>query len=219
MLEFNQHGKSRRLNVTGLNDPEENIRPEDRIEEIVAPFWKSMGDALLESSPRPVRTADEMVSQPVGKRTRQAPRKRIAQPRPASSRMPRWMALALVAVALAMGAVLGSHLAPSAPVLPEFHYVRFTLQNEQATSVAVAGDFNNWNHQDYQMAHRMASGLWELWLRVPTGRHRYVFVVDNSVRIPDPASAETVPDGRGGLVSVLHVPAPNAKAAAISDVE
>lgn len=74
-------------------------------------------------------------------------------------------------------------------------------------TVVVAGSFNNW-------AATAAEGAWPMTYsavhqaffikhQVADGNHTYKFVVDGNTWVPDPENGNTVPDGFGGINSVL----------------
>jgi hypothetical protein len=81
---------------------------------------------------------------------------------------------------------------------------RFALVAPRATSVAVVGDFNDWDPQ----ASRLRSGrngTWTLELALPPGSHRYAFVVDGTHWLPDPASGATIADDFGDGNSIVTI--------------
>jgi len=81
--------------------------------------------------------------------------------------------------------------------------VAFALDMPEATSVAVAGTFNNWSPDQTPM-RRERSGKWKAVVFLPSGRHEYRFVVDGRW-ISDPAASETVGNSYGSTNSVLAV--------------
>lgn len=81
--------------------------------------------------------------------------------------------------------------------------VMFLYENESASSVCVAGDFNAWETR----AHCMMKGDngWKLGVELPSGRYCYVFVVDGDRWVPDPGALLHEENGFGGESSVLIV--------------
>jgi 1,4-alpha-glucan branching enzyme len=75
--------------------------------------------------------------------------------------------------------------------------------NSTAQKVCVAGDFNHWS-PDTNPLSRTASGLWELQMQLPTGRHEYLFTVDGRW-VPDPKAVISAPNQYGGRNSVMLV--------------
>jgi len=72
---------------------------------------------------------------------------------------------------------------------------------QQAASVCLAGNFNNWDRQKIRM-QRVATG-WALDAFIGAGTHLYKYVVDGSW-LTDPGNAERLPDGHDGFNSVLR---------------
>lgn len=78
----------------------------------------------------------------------------------------------------------------------------FLNTHRNARKVAVAGTFNNWQSDlDYL---EWADDRWEIKLELPSGKHHYKFVVDNSW-ITDPSNPIQEYDTRGNINSVIVV--------------
>ncbi len=86
------------------------------------------------------------------------------------------------------------------PPLPR---VRFACKHPTATSVFVAGTFNQW-HPTATPLQPVGDGSWAVELELPPGVYEYRFIVDG-VWQHDPAAAEQVPNPFGGLNSVVTV--------------
>jgi hypothetical protein len=82
--------------------------------------------------------------------------------------------------------------------------VTFVFLAPQAQSVALAGDFNDWDASRVLM-QREASGLWTVDLPLTPGRYRYVFVVDGRRFVADPSAPRAVGDDFGTPTSVVTV--------------
>jgi hypothetical protein len=82
--------------------------------------------------------------------------------------------------------------------------VTFVLLAPQARSVALAGDFNDWDASRVLM-RREASGLWTVDVPLTPGRYRYVFVVDGRRFVADPAAPRAAGDDFGTPTSVVTV--------------
>lgn len=76
----------------------------------------------------------------------------------------------------------------------------------KATSVCIAGSFNDWRPSTTPMLH-MSHDRWVKELSLPPGRYEYRFVVDGEW-ICDPAATEKVPNPFGGCNAVLVVGGP-----------
>jgi 1,4-alpha-glucan branching enzyme len=84
--------------------------------------------------------------------------------------------------------------------------VPLSLRAPAAVSVAVAGTFNRWDPGSHRLAGPGPDGRWTITLSLPPGRYEYLFLVNGSAWVPDPA-APSADDGLGGRNSVLTVPA------------
>lgn len=83
--------------------------------------------------------------------------------------------------------------------------VHFTFDHPTATSVCVAGTFNDWHPTTKAMQMQaVGSGHWLKEAFLPPGDYEYCLVVDGQW-IPDPLAPKTVPNPFGGKNSVLHV--------------
>jgi len=82
--------------------------------------------------------------------------------------------------------------------------VTFVLVAPEARSVALAGDFNDWDSARMLM-RREASGLWTVDVLLTPGRYRYVFVVDGRRFVADPAAPRAAGDDFGTPTSVVTV--------------
>lgn len=85
--------------------------------------------------------------------------------------------------------------------------VEFVLHAPDARSVAVAGDFNDWNATVTPLARRH-DGLWVARVPLPAGRYEYTFVVDGATWMPDPAAPAAPGGDFGATNSVLVVGGP-----------
>jgi len=82
--------------------------------------------------------------------------------------------------------------------------VQFVLVAPDAKSVALVGDFNDWDAATTPL-HRAAAGTWSAALRLAPGRHRYAFVVDGVRWIADPTAPPAPDDDFGSPGSVVTV--------------
>lgn len=92
--------------------------------------------------------------------------------------------------------------------------VRFEFKHSTASTVCVAGSFNEW-HPENKSLHPIGSGHWLRETNLPPGTYQYCLVVDGEW-MPDPLAKETVPNPFGGRNSVLNV-FPSAEAAHRAD--
>ncbi len=84
--------------------------------------------------------------------------------------------------------------------------VVFVFHYDDATSVSVAGDFNNWSLHQVKLGQD-DRGLWQGEMSVPPpGRYNYKFVVNDGQRwLEDPSNCVKQQDNFGGVNSVLIV--------------
>ena len=81
--------------------------------------------------------------------------------------------------------------------------VVFELKAPTATSVAVSGDFNNWDPKGLPLKKKR-SGIWSVELSLQPGRYEYKFIVDGEWKI-DPENKLTSPNPFGTENSVKEV--------------
>ncbi|HET8655157.1 MAG TPA: glycogen-binding domain-containing protein [Longimicrobiaceae bacterium] len=91
--------------------------------------------------------------------------------------------------------------ATSAPAV----YVQFRLDAAQAHSVSLAGSFSAWRPS--VELHQVADGVWSASVPLTPGVYDYLFLVDGSRWVPDPA-APSVADDFGGTNSRLFLANP-----------
>lgn len=80
--------------------------------------------------------------------------------------------------------------------------VAFQLKADTGSKVFVAGTFNNWDAGKNKLTEK--NGSFSTALYLPAGKHEYKFVV-NGNWIADANCPNWVPDGHGGLNSVIEV--------------
>jgi chromosome partitioning protein len=81
--------------------------------------------------------------------------------------------------------------------------VIFVASYPQASSVKIAGDFNNWQPEKNPMK-KTEDGTWHARIPLVKGTYHYRFVVDGNW-LHDPYNDATEPNPYGGLNSVLKV--------------
>lgn len=86
---------------------------------------------------------------------------------------------------------------------PQLDPVRFEFTHPTATTVCVAGTFNDWQ-PEAKLMHPLGDGRWLKETVLPPGTYEYRLVVDGQW-IADPLAKETVPNPFGGMNSVLKV--------------
>lgn len=94
--------------------------------------------------------------------------------------------------------------------------VRFEFTDLTATTVSVAGNFNDWQ-SDTKHMHPIGSGHWLKETALVPGTYEYCLVVDGQWK-PDPQARESVPNPYGGRNSILVVSS-SPEAAHLADAE
>lgn len=84
--------------------------------------------------------------------------------------------------------------------------VRFEFTHPTASTVCVAGTFNDWSAEAKPM-HPLGEGRWLKETVLSPGAYEYLLVVDGRW-ILDPLARESVPNPFGGRNSILRVASP-----------
>jgi 1,4-alpha-glucan branching enzyme len=98
------------------------------------------------------------------------------------------------------------------PLMP----ITFSFTHPTATTVCVAGTFNNWQPEAKPL-HNCGEGRWQKETVLAPGTYEYCLGVDGQW-IPDPLARETVPNPFGGRNSLLKV-ASSPEAAHLAEAE
>jgi len=83
-------------------------------------------------------------------------------------------------------------------------YVQFVITAPEAGSVALAGDFNEWD-PSIELSDPDMDGVWSARVALEAGVHEYMFVIDGTEWRPDPHALSWTEDGFGRRNSVLAV--------------
>lgn len=82
--------------------------------------------------------------------------------------------------------------------------VVFSVSAEPGSTVAVSGDFNNWDANGRPMEDKLGDGNYVATILLAPGVYEYKFIVNGTWSI-DPNNTEWVQNTFGTLNSVLHV--------------
>ncbi|MCK4236211.1 MAG: isoamylase early set domain-containing protein, partial [Candidatus Krumholzibacteria bacterium] len=82
--------------------------------------------------------------------------------------------------------------------------VLLNLDRPDAFEVCIIGSFNNWEPDSTPMK-KNEDGLWTVSIFLTPGRYPYKFLINRKIKIIDPHSMITEPDGFGGVNSILVV--------------
>lgn len=101
----------------------------------------------------------------------------------------------------------GRHFSPQYQTItePAVASHRFVIQQPGTRQVEITGTFTNW--QRVPLVPTGSSGYWEITLAVPSGEHRYTFIVDGDKVLPDPTVVAGETDDFGTINSILRVEA------------
>lgn len=86
----------------------------------------------------------------------------------------------------------------------EVVYVQFLLEAPTATSVAVAGDFTDWQPA-FTLEDLDGDGVWSGRIPIRPGVHGYMFLVDETEWTTDPNAGRYQDDGFGNRNAILAV--------------
>jgi hypothetical protein len=109
------------------------------------------------------------------------------------------------AAALTMLLVWRPAVRGSAAPGPGATEVQFVFVDPQARSVALVGDFNDWEPRANSLVRAAAGGVWTVTVPLEPGRHRYAFIVDGRRWAPDPAAPRASGDDFDAPSSVVTV--------------
>ncbi len=154
------------------------------------------------AAPRPERNSalgDKVMSSLDSPRRRLLPFAPAIPARAASARV----LTAAAAAIFALGLSLGIHFARLGN---DTVTVSFALEAPQASTVSLAGDFNGWSGEAYQLRRAGGTGAWEIKVPLKRGKaYVYNFVIDGQTWIADPAVPARIDDGFGGSGSLLRL--------------
>jgi 1,4-alpha-glucan branching enzyme len=111
---------------------------------------------------------------------------------------------AVMTVAVALCASCSAATPSVAPVVTPAG-VRFSVAAAGATSVALAGAFNQWSAASHPLTRDGRSGVWTIVVPLPPGEHPFMFVIDGNQWITPPAADDFVDDGFGARNGVVVV--------------
>lgn len=81
--------------------------------------------------------------------------------------------------------------------------VTFRISYDNARTIALAGDFNNWESDKTYLVKK--GDEWEITVRLKPNRYQYLFVIDGKKYIPDPDARIYADDGFGQKNSIIDI--------------
>ena len=83
--------------------------------------------------------------------------------------------------------------------------VTFEIHAPEAQRVELVGSFNDWRPGEIVLKGPDATGHWKITVRLPPGRHEYLFLVDGRQWMVDPGALARRPDGFGRENAVIEL--------------
>jgi hypothetical protein len=115
------------------------------------------------------------------------------------------VAAASLVLAVGLGFFARDMLQSPQHVVDRSQQVRIIFFSPEASSVALIGDFNEWDQREVTLAESSDRGIWEFSMALNPGVYHYNLLVDGERWVANPKSSTLVPDGFGGYNSVLVV--------------
>lgn len=117
------------------------------------------------------------------------------------------LARAAVLAAMVVGATVTVRMlrTPEPNVASSASAVPFVIYVPDAESVALVGDFNDWDTGATPLRRTGSSGAWVVTVPLLPGRYRYAFVIDGTRWLADPGAPRAPDDDFGTPNSVLTV--------------
>ncbi len=190
-------------------DGEVSVDALDSVGRSEADQWERMVASFRTAAPRGDAPAwlEQRVMAEIGTLPERGPVRRALDwlLRPTSVRLsPLAGALAAAALVLAIVWNPGAETAPLTPTTEPVVYVQFVLEAPGATSVAVAGDFSDWQPA-FTLEDPDGDGVWSARVPVQPGVYAYMFLVDDTSWQTDPNAGRYQDDGFGNRNAVLAV--------------
>lgn len=118
-----------------------------------------------------------------------------------------WRTLALaagIALVFGIGVLVGRRSVALPGMDSELRSVEFVLRTSADSTVALVGDFNDWDPRATPL-RPSSDSLWSVVVPLRPGRYHYTFVVDGTQWRRDPAAPRALEDDFGTPTSVITV--------------
>lgn len=116
----------------------------------------------------------------------------------------RWLAPALAGAMAALLVAVGvGRFAPRPG--PDTVAMTFEVHAPGAREVELVGSFNGWRPGEIVLRGPDATGHWSTTVRLPSGRHEYLFLVDGKTWVTDPRASTFRPDGFGRANALIEL--------------
>ena len=80
---------------------------------------------------------------------------------------------------------------------------RFVIYRPDVTRAEIAGTFTDWRR--IPMNRIRSSGYWDITVDLPSGEHRFTYILDGEIKFADPTVAARELDDFGGQNSIISV--------------
>jgi hypothetical protein len=127
------------------------------------------------------------------------PAAEISAPRLSAFRFLRPLGLVTAGAVLSLFVLLLCYPPPQAPDIP----YRFILYRPDAGRVDITGSFTGWKAVPMRQAG--SSGYWEYTSNLPRGEHRFSYLLDGAMRMPDPTIQTREDDDFGSENTVISI--------------
>lgn len=87
----------------------------------------------------------------------------------------------------------------------EMVWVRFIYVDDNAESIAIAGDFNSWAPDSLTKQQVNGQNVWTGFFSMPRGEHKYMFVVNGEKWVTDPLANMYQDDGFGNKNAIIYL--------------
>jgi hypothetical protein len=109
-----------------------------------------------------------------------------------------------IAAIFALGVLVGRRTSAPSAASAELRSIEFVLKTSADSTVALVGDFNDWDPRATPL-RPAADSLWSVVVPLRPGRYRYTFVVDGTQWRRDPSAPRAMEDDFGTPTSVITV--------------
>ncbi|MEX1010667.1 MAG: hypothetical protein WDZ29_01260 [Balneolaceae bacterium] len=99
--------------------------------------------------------------------------------------------------------ITDSLISEAVPVEEQEVWIRFVYLDESAQSIAVAGDFSDWDPVELSSEHVGGQQVWTGLIPVPRGEQRYMFIRNGEEWVTDPLAEIRRNDGFGNENAIL----------------
>jgi 1,4-alpha-glucan branching enzyme len=109
-----------------------------------------------------------------------------------------------IAAVFTIGVLVGRRSGVQSGLGSEVQPVEFVLRTAADSTVALVGDFNDWNPRATPL-RPTSDSVWSVVVPLRPGRYRYTFVVDGTRWSRDPSAPRALEDDFGTPTSVITV--------------